>query len=242
MCTVAVSMPGSGSVSRRMPFASWYSVTPSSETTLRGASAAAAKPPTQAAHSSKVAADSRFISKSRKPGAEKLFLLLPAFAGRLGAGFTLRRVFRLRAHLVAHAIAVRVALLARAGLLGLAVRRLRLRGALQAGLGILRLGAHLLAHAVAARVALLAFAGLFGAAVRRFKLRDAFLATRGILRLRAVDRLGENAGAGSEQAGTEQGNRQIHKRVLSRGILPAQRASPAAADRRVVTLRIRPAA
>src|SRR6267142_106707 len=160
-----LSMLGSGSVSRRRPFASWYSVTPSSETTLRGASAATA----QAAHSSKVTADSRFISKSRKPGAEKLFLLLPAFARRLGAGFTLRRVFRLRAHLVAHAIAVRVALLARAGLLGLAVRRLR--------------------------------------------LRDAFLATRGILRLRAVDRLGENAGAGREEQYTDQGFE--HENVLS---------------------------
>src|SRR2546425_4901216 len=202
MCTVAVSMPGSGSVSRRRPFASWYSVTPSSETTLRGASAATA----QAAHSSKLTANSRFISKSQKPGAERLFLLLPAFAGRLGAGFTLRRVFRLRAHLVAHAIAVRVALLACAGLLGLAMRRrLHLRGALQAGLGILRLGAHLPAHAVAARVALLAFAGLFGAAVRRFELRDAFLATRGILRLRAVDGLGENAGAGREEQHADQG-------------------------------------
>src|SRR5437762_8217621 len=126
------------------------------------------------------------VRRPRKPGAEKLFLLLPAFAGHLGAGFTLRRVFRLRAHLVAHAVAVRVALLARAGLFGLAVRRLHLRGALQAGLGILRLGAHLLAHAVAARVTLLAFAGLFGAAVRRFELRDAFLATRGVRRLRAV--------------------------------------------------------
>src|SRR5882672_4300291 len=169
MCTVAVSMPGSGSVSRRMPFANWYSVTPSSETTLGGASAAAAKPPTQAANSSKVTADSRFISKSRKPGAEKLFLLLPAFARRLGAGFTLRRVFRLRAHLMA--------------------------------------------HAVAARVALLALAGLFGAAVRRFKLRDAFLATRGILRLRAVDRLGESAGAGREEQHTDQGFE--HENVLS---------------------------
>src|SRR2546430_3125067 len=202
MCTVAVSMPGSGSVSRRRPFASWYSVTPSSETTLRGASAATA----QAAHSSKLTANSRFISKSRKPpGAERLFLLLPAFAGRLGAGFTLRRVFRLRAHLVAHAIAVRVALLACAGLLGLAMRRLHLRGALQAGLGILRLGAHLLAHAVAARVALLAFARLFGAAVRRFELRDAFLAARGVLRLRAVDGLGENAGTGRQEQHTDQG-------------------------------------
>src|SRR2546423_6781148 len=137
MCTVAVSMPGSGSVSRRRPFASWYSVTPSSETTLRGASAATA----QAAHSSKLTANSRFISKSRKPGAERLFLLLPAFAGRLGAGFTLRRVFRLRAHLVAHAVAVRVALLARAGLFGLAMRRLHLRDAFLATLGILRLRA-----------------------------------------------------------------------------------------------------
>src|SRR5213083_3074597 len=195
MCTVTVSMPGSGSVSRRRPFASWYSVTPSSETTLRGASAATA----QAAHSSEATANSRFI----RLGA--LFLLLATLLRFLGAGFTLRRVFRLRAHLVAHAIAARVALLACAGLLGLAMRRLHLRGALQAGLGILRLGAHLLAHAVAARVALLAFAGLFGAAVRRFELRDAFLATRGILRLRAVDGLGENAGAGREEQHADQG-------------------------------------
>src|SRR6267143_2247805 len=231
MCTVAVSMPGSGSVSRRMPFASWYSVTPSSETTLRGASAAAAKQLTQAAHSSKVAADSRFISNSRKPGAEKLFLLLPAFAGRLGAGFTLRRVFRLRAHLVAHAVAVRVALLARAGFFGLAMRRLHLRGALQAGLGILRLGAHLLAHAVVARGALLAFAGLFGLAVRRLHL--ACVGSRG---------LGVKGAAGDEQAGTQEGNRQFHKRVLSRGIPSAQRAFLAGADRGVVTLRISRAA
>src|SRR6267142_38484 len=132
-----LSMLGSGSVSRRRPFASWYSVTPSSETTLRGASAATA----QTAHSSKLTADSRFISKSRKPGAEKLFLLLPAFAVSLGAGFTFRRVLRLRAHLVAHAIAVRVALLARAGLVGLAVRRFHLRDALLATRGILRLRA-----------------------------------------------------------------------------------------------------
>src|SRR2546425_6461678 len=155
----------------------------------------------------------RRVRRPRKPSAEKLFLLLPAFAVRLGAGFTLRRVLRLCAYLVAHAIAVRVALLAGAGLFGLAVCRLHLRGALQAGLGVLRLGAHLLVHAVAARVALLAFAGLFGAAVRRFHLRHALLATRGILRLRAVDSLlGENAGAGGEEAGTEEGNRQLHKR------------------------------
>src|SRR6267143_1249662 len=115
MCNVMVSMLGSGSASRCRPFASWYSVTPSSETTLRGASAATA----QTAHSSKPTASSRFILKKQK----RLFLLLPAFAVSLGAGFTLRRVFRLRAHFVAHAIAARVALLACAGLLGLAVRR-----------------------------------------------------------------------------------------------------------------------
>src|SRR5882724_5411126 len=66
----------------------------------------------------------RRVRRPRKPSAEKLFLLLPAFAVRLGARFTLGRVLRLRAHLVAHAIAVRVALLAGAGLFGLAVRRL----------------------------------------------------------------------------------------------------------------------
>src|SRR6266478_520782 len=147
MCTVVVSMPGSGSVSRRRPFASWYSVTPSSETTLRGASAATP----QTAHSSKLPASSRFI----RLGA--LFLLLATLLRFLGARLALGRIFRLRAHLVAHAIAVRVALLARAGLLGLAMRRLHLRAALHAGLGILGLGAHLLAHAVAMRVALLPF-------------------------------------------------------------------------------------
>src|SRR6266566_4147487 len=129
MCTVAVSMPGSGSVSRRRPFASGYSVTPSSETTLRGASAATA----QAAHSSKPPANSRFIRQGNAISSAGDARALP-WRG--------------------------------------------LRGALQAGLGILRLGAHLVAHAVAARVALLAFAGLFGAAVRRFELLDALLATR----------------------------------------------------------------
>src|SRR3989441_1947962 len=146
----------------------------------------------------------RRVRRPRKPSAEKLFLLLPAFAVSLGAGFTLRRVFRLRAHLVAHAIAVRVALLACAGLVGLAMRRLHLRGALHAGLGILGLGAHLLAHAVVTRVALLAFAGLFGLAVRRLHL--ACVGSRG---------LGVKGAAGDEQAGTEEGDRQFHKRVRS---------------------------
>src|SRR6266480_7094908 len=140
-------MLGSGSVSSCRPFASRYSVTPSSEMTLRGASAATA----QTAHSSKLTADSRFIFKNRKdaapvrrprkPSAEKLLLLLPAFALSLGAGFTLGRVFRLRAHLVAHAIAVRVALLGFAGLLGFAMRRFHLRDAFLATCGILRLRA-----------------------------------------------------------------------------------------------------
>src|SRR5947207_12421924 len=196
MCSVAVSMPGSGSVSRRRPFASWYSVTPSSETILRGASAATA----QAAHSSEATANSRFIRLE-----SALFLLLATLLRFLDAGFTLRRVFRVRAHLVAHAIAVRVALLACAGLLGLAMRRLHLCGALHAGLRILRLGAHLLAHAIAARVALLAFAGFLGLATRCLHLRDAFLATRGILRLRAVDGLSENAGTGREEKHADQG-------------------------------------
>src|SRR6266446_6032062 len=125
----------------------------------------------------------RRVRRPRKPSAVKLFLLLPAFAVRLGARFTLRRVLRLRAHLVAHAIAVRVALLAGAGLFGLAVRRLH--------------------------------------------LRDTFLATRGILRLRAIETLafacvglrslGIKGSTGRKQAGTEEGDRQFHKRVLSRG-------------------------
>src|SRR6266478_6122899 len=131
MCTVVVSMPGSGSVSRRRPFASWYSVTPSSETTLRGASAATP----QTAHSSKLPASSRFI----RLGA--LFLLLATLLRFLGARLALGRIFRLRAHLVAHAIAVRVALLVHAGLLGLAVRRFHLLAALFAARGILRLRA-----------------------------------------------------------------------------------------------------
>src|SRR5882762_8600248 len=128
MCTVAVSMPGSGSVSRRMPLGSRYSVTPSSETILRGASAATA----QAAHSSKLPASSRFI----RLGA--LFLLLATLLRFLGARLALGRIFRLRAHLVAHAIAVRVALLAFAGLAGFATRRLHLLAALLAARGVLR--------------------------------------------------------------------------------------------------------
>src|SRR6266513_5467137 len=183
-----VLMLGSGSVSSCRPFASRYSVTPSRESTLRGASAAAA----QTAHSSKVTANSRFILRNRKalPRPRRplkaqrckdvgtpefcrrpegaLFLLLATLLRFLGARLALGRVFRLRAHLVAHAIAVRVALLACAGLLGLAMRCLHLCVALHAGLRILRLGTHFFAHAVVARVALLAFAGLFGAAARRF--------------------------------------------------------------------------
>src|SRR6266403_1536934 len=131
MCTVAVSMPGSGSVSRRMPLGSRYSVTPSSETTLRGASAATA----QAAHSSKLPASSRFI----RLGA--LFLLLATLLRFLGARLALGRIFRLRAHLLAHAVAMRVALLAFAGLFGLAARCLELRDAFLATRGILRLRA-----------------------------------------------------------------------------------------------------
>src|SRR6266404_1365190 len=119
----------------------------------------------------------RRVRRPRKPSAEKLFLLLPAFAVRLGARFTLRRVLRLRAHLVAHAIAVRVALLAGAGLLGFAMRRPHLLAALLAALGVLRFRA----------IETLAFACV------------------------GLRSLGVKGRAGGEQAGTEEGDRQIHK-------------------------------
>src|SRR6266480_5535863 len=219
---------GSGSVSRSRPFASRYSVTPSSDSTLRGASAAAA----QTAHSSKVTANSRFILRNRKalPRPRRplkaqrckdvgtpefcrrpegaLFLLLATLLRFLGARLALGRIFRLRAHLVAHAVAVRVALLAFAGLPGFITRRLHLLAALLAALGVLRFRA----------IETLAFACV------------------------GLRSLGIKGSAGREQAGTEEGDRQFHKRVLSRGIPLAQRAFLAAADRRGVTLCITPAA
>src|SRR5438105_15774791 len=195
-----VLMLGSGSVSSCRPFASRYSVTPSSDSTLRGASAAAA----QTAHSSKVTANSRFILRNRKalPRPRRplkaqrckdigtpefcrrpegaLFLLLATLLRFLGARLALGRIFRLRAHLVAHAVAVRVALLAFAGLAGFATRRLHLLAAL----GVLRFRA----------IDTLAFACV------------------------GLRSLGIKGSADREQAGTEEGDRQIHKRVLSRGI------------------------
>src|SRR6266481_3627351 len=99
----------------------------------------------------------RRVRRPRKPSAEKLFLLLPA-------------------------IAVRVALLAGAGLLGFAMRRLHLLAALLAALGVLRFRA----------IETLAFA--------RVGLRS----------------LGIKGSTGRKQAGTEEGDRQFHKRVHSR--------------------------
>src|SRR5438445_226484 len=91
---------------------------------------------------------------------------------------------------------------------------------------VLRLRAHLVAHAVAVRVALLAGAGLLGFAMRRLHLLAALLAALGVLRSRAIETLafacvglrtlGIKGSTGRKQAGTEEGDRQFHKRVLSR--------------------------
>src|SRR6266571_3466184 len=158
-------------------------------------------------------------------GLNDLFGVLTLLEALPGVRLALRRVLRLRAHLVAHAVAPRVALLRLAGLARLGHRGLHLGRARLAGLRVLRLGAHLRPHACAALLALLAFAGRSRLLHRRLHLRHALLAGLGVLRLRAVEmafalalhlalrRLGIKAGAGRKQRGADEHGK-FHDRSL----------------------------
>src|SRR6266511_4537962 len=133
----------------------------------------------------------RTAEKSRQgavsAGLNHLFGVPALLEALPGVRLALRRVLRLGAHFVAHAVAPRITLLGLAGLACLGHRGLHPGGVLLAGLRVLRLRAHLRSHACVALVALLALASRFRLFVRRLHFRHPLLAGPGVLRLRAVE-------------------------------------------------------
>src|SRR5437588_11413370 len=118
MCTVIVSTLGSGIASTLSPFGSRYSVTPSIETTGAGFGAASflGVGAAQATSASAAAAANRLklflAALLANTGAELLAALVLAGLADSGAprearfalGLAARRVLRLRAHLLHHAL------------------------------------------------------------------------------------------------------------------------------------------
>src|SRR5207302_1146178 len=170
-----VSTLGSGIASTLRPFGSRYSVTPSIDATACGAGGAASRAgcgAAQATSASAAATANRLKSFLAALLAETgpQFLAAHVLAGladflaprkaRAALGFAARRVLRLRAHLLHHALVVLGAALALARGARAARGVLHLRHALFAGLRILLLSAHLPQHAVAVLRTLLPLAGL----------------------------------------------------------------------------------
>src|ERR1051326_7798942 len=270
MCTVVVSLPGSGTVRTRRPFASRYSVTPSIEEAFWGACGeafrvasgtvffvccggaaaccAGAVPPKssrkeEGGDEEPVCHDSQSNRCSlRRPEAivAKLRRERHARTPFCGAGSGPRgaRLQKKAARELLRPLSwvrgsgglflVALPLLADAALqvfAGLAFARLADLVAARDGfleprlaLGrVLARGAHLVAHAIAPFLALLALAGLVRLVTRGLELGDALLAGLGVFRLRAVDapfalrlrriggRLGENRGAERQHHGREEG-------------------------------------